>query len=228
MEINFKLIPDADKECVLAIASADDISDRELSSGILRLVGADEHIKKYKKLADRNRSVLGIAALQRCLEYFDISPSSARLSVLDGGKPTLDNGIEFNISHSDNVAVCIAHRRLEVGVDIERIEPEGSKSEMRRKIAKRFFTDAEQGLMLEHGTPEAEFTRLWTAHEAVGKYLGVGFFRGDTGKYAFKNRLILKSLYLSADHKTVYENFFDGASYVLTLCVGTENEDRDK
>lgn len=230
MGIRFKLIPFVPKECVLFIASADNIYDERLCDDIppLKIVGADDHVKRYKKIADRNRSALGFAALQKCLEYFDITPSTARLSVLDGGKPILDNGIEFNISHSDNVAVCVAHRKLTVGVDIERIEYKDPGMETRRKIAKRFFSDNEQRKIEECDSPEVEFTRIWTLREAVGKCFGVGFFQGDIEKYAFKNRFMLRHLYLSSDSEAICENLFDGASYVLTLCVGTENGDRDK
>lgn len=232
MDVRFRFFPFGEPDCVIVLAAADDIENgsEESFSVIPRseIVGADAHICRYKKLADRNRSALGFAALGKCLEYFDIAPSSARLSLLESGKPVLDNGIEFNISHSDNIAVCIAHRRLAVGIDIERIEFNTSNADLRLKVAKRLFTDAELQQIYEHSVPEAEFTRLWTQREAVGKYLGVGFFQGNAEKYVLENNLTLKSAYLSLDAETVCENLFDGASYVMTICIGSEGKCREK
>lgn len=225
MCIRFKPILFAEEKCVLLLASAYDIYDEKLCGDIppSNIVGADEHIKRYKKVADRNRSALGFAALQRCLEHFGITPGTASLSILDGGKPALDGcDIEFNISHSESMAVCLARRGFSVGVDIERIDKE--YLDRQQKIADRFFAASELRILRESASPKVEFTRLWTCHEALGKYLGVGFFRGDPQKYSTENRLELRSVYVSSDGGRIDDTLFEEASYVLTVCVGSEQD----
>lgn len=81
------------------------------------------------------------------------------------GKPYLEHGAYFSISHSGGVAV-LAVSESEIGVDIEKAR----KPKM--GIICRCFTDEEAALA--ENSAES-FTRLWTQKEAVLKLLGTGF-----------------------------------------------------
>jgi phosphopantetheinyl transferase len=76
--------------------------------------------------------------------------------------------LRVSIAHKDDLAVALATRGEDVGVDVERIEARGES------FAATAFTAAERALVLP-GEDEAEWmTRLWTAKEAVGKRNGTG------------------------------------------------------
>jgi 4'-phosphopantetheinyl transferase len=92
------------------------------------------------------------------------------------GKPRLPApALSFNLAHShDRILIAIAARR-EVGVDIERIEPERSVDD----VARRYFSGSERVALA--AAPEAEraraFFSCWTRKEADLKALGEGLSR---------------------------------------------------
>ncbi len=86
------------------------------------------------------------------------------------GKPALQDGPFFNLSHSGGLACLAVQDDFEVGVDIEAMRPvEGD-------IAARFFSAAENKAL--KALPDADrtdgFFRCWTRKEAVIKALGGG------------------------------------------------------
>lgn len=74
-------------------------------------------------------------------------------------------GVQFNLSHSGPYGVC-AVSDAPVGVDVELIRP------LRQDVAKRFFTETEQGWLARR--PPKEFFCLWTRKESFSKALGKG------------------------------------------------------
>jgi 4'-phosphopantetheinyl transferase len=83
------------------------------------------------------------------------------------GKPRWPGGLEFNISHTREYAVCVATRGLKVGVDIEDIE--GVRPEILRRVA-----SAEE--RERYGATTLGAARLWTRKEAALKAAGRSVF----------------------------------------------------
>jgi phosphopantetheinyl transferase len=86
------------------------------------------------------------------------------------GKPRFeDEACHFSISHSRDYWACVfsAHQ---VGLDIQYRKTSGNEI----LIARRFFSPEEAALVENEGTNV--FYKLWTKREALGKYLGTGFF----------------------------------------------------
>ena len=83
------------------------------------------------------------------------------------GKPYLPDApdFHFNLTHSGDFT-AIAYGSSPVGVDIERIRPDG----IRPGIAQRFFTPAEREFA---STPE-KFYQVWSMKESYLKFLGTG------------------------------------------------------
>jgi 4'-phosphopantetheinyl transferase len=107
----------------------------------------------------------------------DCPPASIRLLRGPHGRPGLDpathdDELDFNLSHSGELALVAVGRGLAVGVDVERLRP--GRNPLR--VADRFFSPAEVEAI--RAMPEAErlaqFLRYWTAKEALAKGLGVG------------------------------------------------------
>ena len=85
------------------------------------------------------------------------------------GRPYLVSfpNIDFNISHADNIAVCVLSvGEGRVGVDVEKANI-GESSPRRDRLLERFFSKDK----INSGKSLAE---LWTEKEAYLKYLGTG------------------------------------------------------
>lgn len=91
------------------------------------------------------------------------------------GKPCLaphQRHLEFNLSHSHELALLAIGQRGQLGVDLERVDP-------RRDIeglARYAFSPLEQAALAALAPPQrpAAFFRIWTRKEAYLKALGMG------------------------------------------------------
>lgn len=113
-------------------------------------------------------------ALRRVLsEYLGAEPAAVELALGEHGKPrpAFDCGLEFNLSHSQGLAL-VAVAAHEVGVDVELIEPRYDL----RALAERSLP-ATDAAAVSAATPAARtrvFYAAWTRHEARLKCLGTG------------------------------------------------------
>lgn len=112
--------------------------------------------------------------LRRVLgQYLGAEPSDGELELGERGKPRLraGKGIEFNLSHSQNLAlVAVAERP--VGIDVELIRPRRDLP----RLAERALPPAEAAAIRDAAPAEqlALFHRAWVRHEARVKCLGTG------------------------------------------------------
>lgn len=126
--------------------------------------------------SDRNRFVAAHGALRRFLACcLEISPAAVIYEHGVSGKPRLARGLpslEFNLSHSGDLAIVAVARDRQVGVDVERLRelPDAMN------IAQTHFTPDERDAL--GSLPPAErrdaFFRCWTRKEAVIKAVGHG------------------------------------------------------
>jgi 4'-phosphopantetheinyl transferase len=105
------------------------------------------------------------------------SPPSVRLELGPHGRPGFDpqvhqTNLDFNLSHSGDVALMATGRGLRVGVDVERLR----RGRDPLRVANRYFSPVEVEAV--RGFPQADrpaaFLRYWTAKEALAKGLGLG------------------------------------------------------
>ncbi len=117
------------------------------------------------------------------------------------GKPHLlvPSGKHFSVSHTAHY-IAYASGNVPVGVDIE------YRTSVNLKIAKHYFSRAEQEIIRDSHDPVLDFFRIWTAKEAILKRNGTGFFAGvklpDVCDHALRPYL--------AEHV--------GADFVLAVC----------
>ena len=134
----------------------------------------------------RRRFVAAHAALRRILAGYTALPArELRFSTGPHGKPALANGaaesarrLEFNLSHSDDLALVAVAWERPVGVDLERW-----KRDMNHlALAERFFSPAERetlrALAERHDDLVSGFFAAWSRKEAYLKALGHGVTRG--------------------------------------------------
>jgi 4'-phosphopantetheinyl transferase len=127
---------------------------------------------------DRRRYLAAHIALHEILcHYLPIDPAQLSFDLGPNGKPKLHqtptpSAIEFNLSHSNELALlAVAHGR-EVGIDVEHVRERFEFQE----VAERFFTAKEVAAM--RGLPSAlqrqAFFKCWTSKEAFLKATGTG------------------------------------------------------
>lgn len=109
--------------------------------------------------------------------YTNIMPHCIKFAYNDCGKPYVSNqkdasNLYFNISHSENFALCIIAWDREVGIDIEKIR----YLDNYKSIARQFFS-SEEYLNLTSLPPKSQikaFFKYWTRKEAFIKATGRG------------------------------------------------------
>jgi 4'-phosphopantetheinyl transferase len=131
------------------------------------------HFKKDKDRFARCRS-----ALRDILsDYLGIPGVEIRFEYLNGGKPRVvvgqnPGGLQFNVSHSANVALIAVGSEHRLGVDIEKIRSDVDDVE----LAERFFSVRERSEL--RALPDclrlAGFFACWTRKEAFLKATGDG------------------------------------------------------
>lgn len=132
----------------------------------------------FKFAPDRKRYLIAHGALRSILGmYLSVRPSAIELGSGPAGKPKLarsfaSDELEFNLSHSGEVALIAVMRGTEVGIDIEHIQ----KGFAFQSIAQRFFTSSEVAA-LQNLPPHLQretFYKCWTSKEALVKAKGTG------------------------------------------------------
>ncbi|MBC6996637.1 4'-phosphopantetheinyl transferase superfamily protein [Neolewinella lacunae] len=126
-----------------------------------------ESILRYKRPRQRWMSLLSRQLLLQGLgEENRLVDQKTVWSLTETGRPYLNSFPDFNISHSDKIAVCaISNNQNRVGIDIQVERPIGEHQ------LKLVLTKAELAWV---GDSQAKATYLWSRKEAVSKLLGLG------------------------------------------------------
>ncbi len=133
---------------------------------------------RFKFDRDRQRFIAARGILRAILgAYLSCGPSSLSFSYGPNGKPSLNPNderrvVQFNVSHSQGMALYAFANTREVGVDVEAVRPMADWE----AIARRFFSPHEVTEILswpQDLRQEAFFT-CWTRKEAYLKARGSG------------------------------------------------------
>jgi 4'-phosphopantetheinyl transferase len=127
-----------------------------------------EHGRRWARARGVLRVLLG--------RYLDADPAGLRFSEGEHGKPALASaeadGLEFNVSHSADVALYAVARGRSVGVDVEVARrPVDAVAIARRMLGEEA---AQRLAALDDEERERAFLRAWTRHEAALKCRGTG------------------------------------------------------
>lgn len=156
--------------------------------------------ERFVHSRDRHRFVLAHSSLRSFLALsLGVEPAAVRYETGAQGKPRLAPGLpplEFNLSHSVELALLAVVRGRPVGVDVEHVRelPDAMS------IADAHFTAAEsKGLRsLPPAEQKAAFFRYWARKEAVVKAGGEGLGRSldsfDVGGAPGRTEWLLQDL----------------------------------
>lgn len=126
----------------------------------------------------RQRFIAGRGTLRAILgQYLGIDPKQVEFEYQPRGKPLLaakfaDQGLLFNLSHSQDLALLGVSYQHQIGVDLEYIR---TMSDL-EGLAKRFFSSREYEYLRLFSPQEQQqiFFRYWTCKEAYLKATGDG------------------------------------------------------
>ena len=156
-----------------------DLPTASLDEAYAVLAGDEiERARRYKFTRDQRRFVAARSFLRRTLaEYVSVSPPDLSFVYGTYGKPGLSPGpdgarVEFNLSHSGDVAILAITEGAVVGVDVEQVVPISNLQGM----ASRFFSMYENAALnqMPPETRDFAFYCCWTRKEAFLKALGHG------------------------------------------------------
>ena len=124
---------------------------------------------------DRERFVVTRGVLRRLLgRYLDMPPGDIRFAYNAFGKPeldpTLDSRLQFNVSHSADLALIAITTDAAVGVDLECIRPQPDGPEIARSVIST--ADVERLNSTPSDRYDEAFLSCWTKKEAYVKARG--------------------------------------------------------
>ena len=150
----------------------------------LATLSADEKARalRFYFQQHRQRFIVARGTLRRILgRYLDLAPAQVEFEYSPQGKPKLAascNGkeLQFNLSHSQGLALYGVARYRRIGVDLEYLRP----MEEVEQLVKRFYSAREFAAISPLSPQEREkaFFRGWTAKEAYLKATGSGLGGG--------------------------------------------------
>lgn len=135
----------------------------------------EEHARaaRFVHEDDRRRHLIGRGMLRRFLApRLHTTPTELPIRFTELGKPFLENGPGFSISHSGNIVLVAVAADGRVGVDVEAIRPIRDLP----RLARTTFVDDEVEAVLRFQPDERlrPFFRVWARKEAILKALGLG------------------------------------------------------
>jgi 4'-phosphopantetheinyl transferase len=153
------------------------VASKGILSRLEEILSEDEKARADRFRFDHLRQSFVVArGILRVLlgRYLGISPASVQFSYSATGKPSLavSDWLDFNASHSGDLAVYAFTAQGAVGVDVEQVRP---LTEM-QDIAGRFFCFEEAAELMSLAPTERThaFFLCWTRKEAYIKATGEG------------------------------------------------------
>lgn len=133
-----------------------------------------ERASRFRRTGDGERYLAAHGALRLLLgRYLTCDPLALHFAVSRNGKPFLENRqLQFNLSHSGDLALIAVAQSRQVGADIEQVRPMPDL----RAVAARVCTPGELDRLggLADSDRERAFFAMWTRKEALAKATGEG------------------------------------------------------
>jgi 4'-phosphopantetheinyl transferase len=156
------------------------VQPASLLQGLEQVLSPDERgrVSRFRRDIIRHRFIVARGVLRHILgRYVSRPPQKIVFQYAEYGKPELgppDMTLQFNVSHSHDLALYAFTRNHSIGVDIEYVNRRSVMDRM--KIARRFFSDMEYDALcaLPQSKQDRAFLACWTRKEAFIKAIGQG------------------------------------------------------
>ena len=155
---------------IIGILKIEQEAEGSLAQSLKKLpVVMQEKIRGYPRQDDQLRSVLARLMLKQLLMDQGFSADILNQYRVDEyGRPSIDDAIDFSISHADDYVMCAVSNTTRVGIDVEKM----------RDICIDDYSislsDKELEELTNSENPIPDFFTLWTKKEAISKANGKG------------------------------------------------------
>jgi 4'-phosphopantetheinyl transferase len=183
---------------------------------------------RFRFESDRRRFCAARASLRLILaRYLKAKPGRLQLDTSEYGKPFFadqkaSQGLRFNLSHSNQLALIAITREREVGVDVEYVRADFVTDE----VAGHFFSRAEvqEFCALPPEMKTQSFFNCWTRKEAYIKARGEGLYCPlDQFDVSVASGTPARLLHSKIDSGEVmrwsFQDLYPAAGYAATLAV---------
>lgn len=185
---------------------------------LFETLSLDEKLRssKFHFSKDRDRYVVARGKLRKIIsEYLNIDAGQVAFSYNRYGKPFCEKqsgSLQFNISHSKEMALVAVTSGANVGIDIEFINHDIDVM----KLAQKAFSQLDASILenLPVDLRNNAFFKGWTRKEAYTKAVGKGFFDDSN----------IQEVSMLSGHSTISFDVVDGNNIrkwtVTSLCSG--------
>lgn len=183
---------------------------------------------RFRFQQHRDRFIAGRGILRQLLaNYLQLQSDLVIFEYSSRGKPQLtsslnQDSLQFNVSHSQDLALYGFNYQRIIGVDLEYIKDNINY----KQLAKRFFTIQELKLINSYSASEQKtiFFQLWTAKEAYLKATGDGLAGSlDTIEFTLDNNSELNLVEIKQDQAQasywLINNFIPQDNFIATIAV---------
>jgi 4'-phosphopantetheinyl transferase len=147
---------------------------------LAQTLSEDEHLRAARFYFERDRTHFIVArGLLRTIlgRYTSLEPHQLQFSYSSRGKPALASigairMLQFNLSHSKDLALYAVTRDRQIGIDLEHLRPISNVEQ----LTQRFFSAREDAVIrsLTPSEQQLAFFQSWTCKEAYLKATGEG------------------------------------------------------
>jgi 4'-phosphopantetheinyl transferase len=175
------MLPLAKNAIHVWLAYYDELIDEGMYIAYRSLLSSDEAMQqlRFHFERDRRRYLVTRALVRTVLSRYEpVSPRDWVFSANAYGRPQIENretinaGLTFNISHTDNLIVLGVTKGRELGVDVENVRAR----QISIDIADRFFSPPEVAALalVPPDQQQGRFFEYWTLKESYIKARGLG------------------------------------------------------
>jgi len=123
-----------------------------------------QQIAQLRQQEDQLLSLAGLQLLKLGMANFSDCPFSLdQLQFPQQRKPFFSDDIDFNISHSGNIACCAIADHIQIGIDLE-LQREVKSATMNKYLPQNAYSSQNSGK-----ESQVEFFSIWTKNEAIIK-----------------------------------------------------------
>lgn len=175
-----------------------------------------ERIRHMKAEKSQQQSITAGLLLEYAFREMGLSGKELTFLKNADGKPYIKevSELHYNLSHSGEYAALVMDT-YPVGIDIEGAHEGG------QKLVKRFFSEEEKKILLNHWSEEA-FTRFWTRKESYLKAVGFGMRMPLDGFSVHEERVQINEKMtagmVSTEDAYYIESFQLEGSFWLSVC----------
>lgn len=146
-----------------------------------------EKIVNYQKKEDKITSIVGKYLLLYGLKKMRLSENIDSLNYTNNKRPYLRElpQVDFNISHTKGLVLCVLSSRIRIGVDVEKMETVNLHN------FKNQFSSIQWECINNSSNPLHLFYRYWVQKEAIVKADGVGLAHSFSDIEIIFDRVVL-------------------------------------